>query len=188
VRALGRFRPLRVTFDDAFRSIGCVVPFLEALRMPIEVFVCSSFARTGGALAIPELETNDPDELVELSTLTWDDLRSLASRGIEIGSHTVSHPHLTRLTDAELSVELKGSKDEIEDELGRRCVDLAYPYGEHNRRVCASARRAGYERAYVLWRRRRDSYATPRLDLYRRHTVARTLLRAASPRLSGRLA
>ena len=41
----------------------------------------------------------------------------------------------------------------------------------------AAARRAGYERAFALWRRSRDPYAVPRLDLYRRHTPVRALLR-----------
>jgi peptidoglycan/xylan/chitin deacetylase (PgdA/CDA1 family) len=81
------------------------------------------------------------------------------------------------LSEDDLRRELNESKEEIEDRLGRPCEDLAYPYGEHDERVRAAVRAAGYRRAYALRGSRSDAYAAPRLDLYRRHTVPRTLLR-----------
>ncbi|MDX6414936.1 MAG: hypothetical protein QOH23_2346 [Gaiellaceae bacterium] len=175
VRALSRFREVHTSFDDAFRSSATVFPALERLGASIEVFVCTRYAREGATLAIPELTGDDPSEL---ATMTWEELRAHADRGIAIGSHAVTHPHLTRLSDAELRQELEDSKAEIESELGRPCPDLAYPYGEHDARVRAAARRAGYERAYALRVPKGETYALPRIDLYRRHTVPRTLLRA----------
>lgn len=174
VRALKRFRRVRVTFDDAYRSSSTVFPELRQLGVPIAVFVCTGFAGTGAPLTISELEGDDP---AELATMTWDDLRSHMEQGIAIGSHAVSHPHLPRLSDAEISRELEDSKAEIEAELGRPCTELAYPYGEHDQRVRTAARAAGYERAFVLWEgSKADPYATPRLDLYRRHAPARAVL------------
>ena len=177
VRALSRFRKLKVTFDDAFCSSATVFPVLERLGVSIQIFVCTRYAREGASLAIPELEGDDP---AELATMSWDELRAHAGRGISIGSHAVSHPHLTRLPDRELRKELEESKAEVEAELGRPCPDLAYPYGEHDERVRAAARRAGYERAYALRGSKGDPFALPRVDLYRRHTVPRALLRAAA--------
>jgi peptidoglycan/xylan/chitin deacetylase (PgdA/CDA1 family) len=177
VRLIARFRPVRATFDDAFRSAARVLPALERLDVPVTVFVCSRFARAGSPLAIPELAGDDPQEL---ETMSWDDLLQLAERGIGIGSHTVSHAHLTRVGDGELRRELVESKEEIETELGRRCPELAYPYGEHDDRVRSSTRRAGYDRAYALWSPSTDSYASPRLDLYRRHTPVRAALMTIS--------
>jgi peptidoglycan/xylan/chitin deacetylase (PgdA/CDA1 family) len=176
VRTLLRFRRVRVTFDDAFRSASAVFPQLERLGIPIQIFVCSAFARTGATLAIPELEGDDAQELV---TMTWDELRSHVEQGVDIGSHSFTHPHLMQLSDAELAHELTDSRAEIEDELGRPCPDLAYPYGEHDDRVRRAARAAGHDRAFALWGGpRNDPYALPRLDLYRRHTPARALLMA----------
>jgi peptidoglycan/xylan/chitin deacetylase (PgdA/CDA1 family) len=86
------------------------------------------------------------------------------------------------LSDDELRRELTESKREIQDRLGRQCEDFAYPYGEHDARVRAAARAAGYARAYALRGSRADPYALPRLDLYRRHTVPQTLLRALTRR------
>jgi peptidoglycan/xylan/chitin deacetylase (PgdA/CDA1 family) len=174
VRALARFRRVHVTFDDAFRSAAAVFPALQRLGLPIQIFVCSRYARDGAPLTIPELAG---DDLQELATMTWDDLRSYAAEGINIAAHTVSHPHLPPLSDYELRSELADSKSEIEAELGKPCTELAYPYGEHDERVRAAARAAGYERAFALWGGpREDPYAVPRLDLYRRHSPARAVL------------
>ena len=175
VRALSRFWKVHATFDDAFRSAATVFPALERLGVTIQIFVCTRYALVGAPLAIPELAGDDPHEL---ATMDWDELRDHAARGIAIGSHTVSHPHLATLSDDELCRELNESKSEIEDRLRRPCEDLAYPYGEHDARVRGAARTAGYGRAYALRGSRSDPFAVPRLDLYRRHTLPRTLLRA----------
>jgi peptidoglycan/xylan/chitin deacetylase (PgdA/CDA1 family) len=82
--------------------------------------------------------------------MKWDELRSLVERGIEVGSHTVSHPHLPQLSDEELSAELRESKQRLEDELGRPCSVLAYPFGDCDDRVRAAAGLAGYEAAFGL--------------------------------------
>jgi peptidoglycan/xylan/chitin deacetylase (PgdA/CDA1 family) len=182
VRALSRFRNAHVTFDDAFRSSATVFPALERLGVTVQIFVCTKYALDGGPLTIPELAG---DDRAQLATMSWDELRDHAERGIAIGSHTISHPHLTALPTAELRRELRDSKQEIEDRLGRHCDDVAYPYGEHDARVRSEAREAGFARAHALRGSRSDPYAAPRLDLYRRHTVPRTLLRAltsAGPR------
>jgi peptidoglycan/xylan/chitin deacetylase (PgdA/CDA1 family) len=179
IRALSRFRPVHATFDDAFRSAPSIFPALRLLGVPIQIFVCTSYARTGAPLTLPELAGDDPEQL---ATMDWDALLEHAQRGVVIGSHSVSHPHLTRLSADELRRELNESKEEIEDRLGRPCEDLAYPYGEHDERVRAAARAAGYGRAYALRGSRSDPYAAPRVDLYRRHTVPRTLLKVAATR------
>lgn len=174
VRVLAGIRSVRVSFDDAFRSAASVFPALTWMGLPVQIFVCTEFARHGAPLTIPEFEG---DDLEQLRTMTWDDLRAHAADGVAIGSHGVTHAHLTRLGDDDLRRELVESKQQIEDELGRPCAELAYPYGEHDERVRAAARGAGYDRAYGLHERGRDQYALPRLDLYRRHGPVRALLR-----------
>jgi peptidoglycan/xylan/chitin deacetylase (PgdA/CDA1 family) len=184
VRAIRRFAAVHVTFDDAFRSSTSVLPELRDLGVPVTIFACTGFADRGGApLLIAELDSQDPEDLEGLRTMSWDELRALAADGITIGSHAVSHPHLTRLDDDQLEFELRESKRRVEDELGRPCPLLAYPFGEHDERVRAAARAAGYERAFGLTGLG-EHFATPRVDLYRRHTVLRTLVRVARFSLS----
>ena len=61
--------------------------------------------------------------------MTWAQARELAAAGVEIGSHTVTHPILTTLDTGTLRDELVESKRRVESMLGRECVSFAYPNG-----------------------------------------------------------
>jgi peptidoglycan/xylan/chitin deacetylase (PgdA/CDA1 family) len=174
----GSGRRFHVTFDDAFSSIGGTLERLRSLGIGHSVYVCTALADRGGApLVIPEL-ANEP--LDELATLSWDELAAAADEGTEVYSHTLSHPHLRLLSDAELERELRDSRQRVEDALGRPCPFLAYPFGEHDARVRAAARAAGYGAAFALGRFavRGDVFALPRVGIYIRDGVLRTLAKA----------
>jgi len=158
-----------VTFDDAFRSVARALPLLEGLGVPATVFACSGYADDGRPLEVPELAEDIRSYPDALATMGWDSLRDLAGRGLEIGSHTVSHPHLPRLDDAELRRELEESRARIADELRRPCRFLAYPFGDDDARVRAAAEAAGYEAAFALPGPddRIDRFAVPRVGVYR---------------------
>ena len=175
----GRGRLLHVTFDDAFRSIDAALPALERLGVPATVFACSDLADEGLPLDVPELAADVAAHPDELATHPWERLRELAGRGVEIGSHTCSHPHLPRLGDDELDRELQESRARLEDELGRPCRFLAYPFGDEDARVRAAARRAGYEAAFALPGdvAAPDDFAVPRLGVWRRDTLPRLTLK-----------
>jgi peptidoglycan/xylan/chitin deacetylase (PgdA/CDA1 family) len=177
-------RILHVTFDDAFTSVDRAVPVLERLGVPSTVFACSGFADGGRALDVPELAIQVEMHPDELATMDWDALRTLAARGVEIGSHTVSHPHLPRLTDAELQRELRESRERIADELARPCRYLAYPFGDEDARVRSAAAAAGYDAAFALPGRedRIDRFALPRIGVYRRDSPMRLRLKTAALR------
>ena len=173
LRARGRL--LHVTFDDAFRSVDAALPALERLGVPATVFACTDLADEGLPLAVPELAADAAAHPEELSTHSWERLCELAERGVEIGSHTCSHPHLPRLGDDELDRELRESRTRLEDELRRRCRFLAYPFGDEDGRVRAAARHAGYEAAFALPGdvAAPDDFAVPRLGVWRRDTQPR---------------
>jgi peptidoglycan/xylan/chitin deacetylase (PgdA/CDA1 family) len=175
----GSRRGVHVTFDDAYRDILAVVPLLEKLRLPTTVFASTAYADDGRALDVPELAGDVAAQPDALATMTWAELRELAERAIEIGSHTVTHPHLTQLSDDELDRELRESRARIEDELGRPVRLLAYPYGEHDARVHAAARRAGYAAAFAQWPGSsvRNAYALPRVSFYRADSLRRAMFK-----------
>jgi peptidoglycan/xylan/chitin deacetylase (PgdA/CDA1 family) len=165
--ALAGRRILHITFDDAYQHVLRVLPDLIQLGSSVTMFACTGLADRGGLLDVPELTERARSFQDEVRTMTWEELRESTSIGVEIGSHTVSHPHLTRLGDAELRRELATSKEQIEDELRRPCRFLAYPYGEWDSRVSAATRAAGYEGAFALRSKGGDPYAIPRVDIYR---------------------
>ena len=184
----GSGKLLHVTFDDAYRSVAKAMPVLERLRVPATVFACTSFADDGRVLDVPELALEAAKYPDELATMSWDELESLVERGIEVGSHTVTHAHLTRLSDADLKKELQESRERLEARLGRPCRYLAYPYGEEDARVRASARAAGYVAAFGLPGSEKpvDRYSVPRIGVWRSDNLLRFTIKTVT--LTRRLA
>jgi len=146
----GEGKLFHVTFDDAFTSVRNVLPVLERLGVPATVFACSGYADDPRPLGVPELVDELHTYAEELRTMSWDELRGLEAQGVAVESHTVSHPHLPSLSDEELADELGVSKRRLEEELGRPCRFLAYPFGDCDDRVRSAARAAGYEAAFGL--------------------------------------
>jgi peptidoglycan/xylan/chitin deacetylase (PgdA/CDA1 family) len=167
---------LHVTFDDALESVPSAISVLERYSVPATVFVCAAYG-DGRPLSVPEL-SGERFSATALRTLTWDELRALAERGVEIGSHTMTHPHLTRLADEEVEHELREARSRIEDEVGRPCRYVAYPYGDVDDRVRAAARAAGYTAAFGLPGTMGDTFDHPRVGLFRRDSVGRAWLKS----------
>jgi len=70
------------------------------------------------------------------SVISWDDLKKLAARGYEFSSHTVTHPRLAVLDEANLIYELDKSREEILDHLGsKHTFTVECPYGTEDERV-----------------------------------------------------
>jgi peptidoglycan/xylan/chitin deacetylase (PgdA/CDA1 family) len=179
--AEGGAKLLHVTFDDAFSSVAAALPLLDRLSVPATIFACPDYADDGRALAIPELAAEVGAYPDELTTMRWHELRSLADRGVEVGSHTNSHAHLTQLSDADLDRELRGSRERIQAELGRACRFLAYPYGEEDERVRVAARAAGYDAAFGLpgIERPINRYSLPRVGVWRRDSLLRMTIKTS---------
>jgi peptidoglycan/xylan/chitin deacetylase (PgdA/CDA1 family) len=139
-------RTLVVTFDDAPQSIAkLTMPIMGKLGLPGTVFVPTSFPDNGRPMAWPGQEDwIGTEHERELACMSWAELRELADRGWEIGSHTRSHPRLTAVGDGPLQEELRGSRADCEEHLGRPCRSLAYPYSDFNADVVRAAREAGY--------------------------------------------
>jgi peptidoglycan/xylan/chitin deacetylase (PgdA/CDA1 family) len=173
-------RALAVTFDDAFRSVPeRALPVLSSLGVPATVFVSTSLV--DGPLHIGYEQWLDTPHRDELVAASWDQLASLIEAGWEIGSHTRSHPYLTRLDDESLHRELGESRAELAHRLGRPCRTLAYPYADVDARVVDAARSAGYAAAATIFgcfHAARDPLRQPRVVVYRHNSPARFKLKA----------
>ena len=70
-------------------------------------------------------------ELTRRAVMNWDQVRELARSGVvEIGAHTMTHPALARLSDAEACREIAESKATLEERTGTPVRHFAYPYGD----------------------------------------------------------
>lgn len=182
-----RDRTLVVTFDDAYASVlDLAYPILSSLDVPATVFVVTDFADDGRALEWPGIDhwRGGPHD-GELRGLRWDELAELAARGWEVGSHTRTHPRLTRLPDDALVRELRESREACERGLGLPCRSLAYPYGDFDGRVVEAATEAGYTAAAIEGLATARDLAWPRVGVYRKNSMRAFRLKV-SPTL-GRL-
>lgn len=174
-------RTLAVTFDDAPRSVGnLAAPILERLGLPATVFVPTAFPDNGRLMAWPgQDDWAGSEHEDELACMSWDELHDLAERGWEVGSHTRSHPRLTTLDDETLDRELRGSREDCEEQLRRPCISLAYPYSDFDDRVVRAARAAGYQYAATVPREAEAPLPLqwPRVGVYRSDTPRRLAAR-----------
>lgn len=190
-------RTFAVTFDDAFASVKTyALPILRRLGVPATMFVPTRYVSAGAPLAWPGLDHWErTGDAAELEPLSWDDLGELAEHGWEIGSHTLSHPKLTTLADADLVAELVDSREECAQRMGRPPASIAYPYGDLDERVVDHTRAAGYEVAATMaWPRPpADALRVPRIGVYHADSwprfslkVSRVMRSGLGPRLLGR--
>lgn len=77
--------------------------------------------------------------------LSSDDLREMASRNIDFGSHTVNHVILTNECDATVESELVESKKALEEIVGKPVDMLAYPDGDFSSKIIRRAETYGYK-------------------------------------------
>ena len=84
--------------------------------------------------------------------LTRAELRELASAGMTIGAHTLSHPMLSQLPPELAYAEISESRMRLESALQKRVWAFAYPFGDPQSvtpQVLAMAQEAGYEAAFL---------------------------------------
>lgn len=153
-----------LTFDDAYRSLRtAALPRLSEFGYPAAVFVPTKFI--GGY--------NDFDHNIEPKEeiCSWEDLHELASCGVSVQSHGVSHRAFSTLNDSELSDEIGKSKEVLEGRLGIDVDTFAYPYGHpgaNAQRTIELLRKVGYRAAFFS---EGGSLSIP-YDLYRLTRVA----------------
>lgn len=93
------------------------------------------------------LEVELPEDLAAGMHLTWEQIKEMAAGGIEFGSHSVTHPILANIDEAQLQREVCDSKLAIEQQLGRETLVLSYPDGRqqnYNAKVQQAAAAAGF--------------------------------------------
>lgn len=80
--------------------------------------------------------------------LTWDELAEMLSSGLlTVGSHTQSHPMLTKIPTEEVRQELLESKNLIEQHLSISVNHFSYPHSAYNMEIANELRLIGYKSA-----------------------------------------
>lgn len=161
-----------LTFDDGFRdNYETALPMLRERGLNAFVFVLPQLVDEGGPLAWPEVADHARSYPETMRSVTWPMLEEMRDAGWEVGSHTLTHPHLPRLDGEALREELSESRRRVQERLGR-CDTLAYPFGEWDERVARAAADCGYSFAFTLpsasGQRHATRHSIPRVSIDRR--------------------
>ena len=121
-------KPVMLTFDDGWAGQYAAAQELNARGLTGVFFIIAGYAELSDA-----------------------QIRQIAAWGHEIESHTMSHPYLTKLADAQLAYEVNQSKRSLEARFGGPIQFLAYPDGDYNGRVMDAVAAAGYRGGIAAW-------------------------------------
>lgn len=136
---------ISVTFDDGVRDfIRNALPALAARNVPATLFFPTDYFGR-----FPDWISGQDPEDESRWIMSVEEARSLPSNLIGVGSHTVGHRRLSRLSEEEIQRELVQSKTDLEAIFKRTIDSIAYPHGDYDPRVVQATEKAGYKRAYA---------------------------------------
>ncbi|MCW6511340.1 polysaccharide deacetylase family protein [Lichenifustis flavocetrariae] len=134
-----------ITFDDGYEdNLTYAAPLLARYGFPATVFVIAGFlGKTSGAV----WPHGDPPEFGRFLDLVG--LQSLPANGVQIGSHTLTHPRLTEIDDRARDHELVVARAQLETALAGPVTAFAYPEGDVDAAVERAVTAAGYDLAFT---------------------------------------
>jgi len=121
-----------ITFDDGYEdNHSYALPILSKHGLKATFFITAGLVERDLAV-LRRLQWLWGCRLEDIVPLDWRQVRELHDSGMDIGSHTYSHPNLARLSASETEQELRRSTDIISDQLGTAIDLFAYPFGKPN--------------------------------------------------------
>jgi len=125
-KSVGEKAGIVITFDDGYAgNFRHALPVLERYGFRATFFLVTEWIGREGMLG-------------------WDEVREMARRGMEIGSHTATHPLLSTIPCEAILEELSASRQILEQQTGTPITSLALPGGDIPKDLERTARLSGY--------------------------------------------
>lgn len=162
---------LTYAWSDASGRVSAQADFIDRCKQVGDAAKHEGIARLAAALEV-DLPAVPP---ARYAPMTWDQLRSAERRGMTFGPHTITHPILSRATDAQAPAEIEGSWKRLQAEASDPVAVFCYPNGQpgdFGQRELAALRSLGLLGAVVGWPGYADAHAS-RVDDTQRWTVRR---------------
>jgi peptidoglycan/xylan/chitin deacetylase (PgdA/CDA1 family) len=130
-----------ITFDDAYVSVAKnALPALAARGFHSTIFVPTAML---GRTPTWQMEEGSPDSFEVV--MPAEQIASLSSPLVTLGSHSCTHPRLSRLALSDARAEIEGSRTELKELTAQDIRFFALPYGDHSGSTIEICRKAGYE-------------------------------------------
>lgn len=152
-----------ISFDDGFQNVADhALPVLSEFGFSATCYFVAG--ELGGVNGWDALAPSARCALMDHNALlAWQ------RAGHEVGSHTLNHTHLPRLSARAARAQIERSRAVLEDLTGTPVSSFCYPYGELNPRVRELVIEAGYSSATTTVRgamtRDSDRFRLPRLSV-----------------------
>lgn len=134
-----------LTFDDGYAdNFYNALPILKNLQVPATIYITSGMVDKKTPFYW-DMNTNKNDRGRALNEM---ELIKLAKEPlIEIGSHTITHPHLSALSVIDQEKEIAESKMKLEDIIKKRIIGFSYPFGtgkDYSKQTVNLVKTSGY--------------------------------------------
>lgn len=130
-----------ISFDDGLKSVlDNAYPELEKRNIPHTIFFPTSYIGK-----VPDWKVYDGEMEQNDRVITDEEIKRLNLSIIKVGSHTVNHPKLTKISAENQLIELNESKKYLEDLIHSSIEFISVPYGDYDRGVIQRSREAGYK-------------------------------------------
>ena len=184
-------KSLIITIDDGHKGNYKLLPVLKNLQIPITIFLCSHIIGTNRKYwfkhdlkdfdierlkkftnqeRIKTLLLNGFDQENEYdlpSSLSYDEILEM-SEYVDFQSHSMFHPCLPYCADQESEIEIRSSKNRLEELFNFEINSFSYPNGDYSDREIEFLKRYGYKAGITcdLWfnNQKTDIYRLKRID------------------------
>jgi peptidoglycan/xylan/chitin deacetylase (PgdA/CDA1 family) len=171
--------PVVLTFDDGYLdTLTAALPLLRRYGCTATCYVVSDCI--GGHNQWDEEQKRERQAL-----MTREQIGQWLGAGMEIASHSCSHPWLQKLGESEAAREISESRASLQRTFGVAVDHFAYPFGGFTPSTIDLVKRCGYASAVTtrpgIARRGDDVHLLPRLLIDGRRSLPHFLLRVATP-------
>jgi len=202
-----------ITIDDGWQSnLDNIVPLVVKNKIPVTIFVSTEVVEKGNGYwwsyihearkrglaknSVEFFKTIDNEDRMRIieetkkqinlnrEALTVDQIKEISKNNyVSIGSHSVSHPILTKCSIEKVTYEISQSKKTIEEWVDASVKHFAYPNGDFTNREVEILKQNGYtmafstEQKYLTKEKLGEPYQLPRLIMVENASFAENICR-----------
>jgi peptidoglycan/xylan/chitin deacetylase (PgdA/CDA1 family) len=179
LRSNGSSNLVMLSFDDGYLDTATqALPLLRKCGFTATCYVVSDAIGTHNRWDAAYLQEQKP-------LMTHGQVQQWIAAGMEIGSHSCSHPRLGELSAAQAEHEIAGSRAALRAAFGVPVDHFCYPYGSFTDASVELVKRAGYLSAVTvapgIARASDDPYRLPRILVDGQSGWWKFLLQVATP-------